>query len=124
MIARDIHTQWSVMCLQCLNHKNNGIYFTHSLVPAMLCAKFQNDWTTAMGVMAERDFARLDLKSVGRIFDAAQDPWSIFLAMCCAYLHVWVSHGSATVTLLALDNLVVNNINQTYFKAQQSTTIC
>ena len=34
----------------------------HGSITAVLCAKFQIDWTIETGVMDERDFARFEFK--------------------------------------------------------------
>ena len=42
----------------------------------VLCAKFENDWTTEKDLMDERDLARFKFKvSFGRIFYIAQHSW-------------------------------------------------
>ena len=47
----------------------------HDSVTAVLCAKFQTDWTIETDVMDERDFVRFEFKmSFGRISYIAQHP--------------------------------------------------
>ena len=68
-----------------LKLKSREISFAHSLFirypialefcTAVLCAKFQNDWTTETNVMVERGFAGFEFKmSFGRIYYFTQHP--------------------------------------------------
>ena len=49
----------------------------HGSITAVLCAKFQNDWTSYMGVMDERDFTRFELKCVWVDSIYCNDPWLV-----------------------------------------------
>ena len=61
----------------------------HGSITAMLCAKFQTDWTIETDVMDGQVFARFEFKmSLGRISYIAQYPMKPF-QYCMRHLVVW-----------------------------------
>ena len=55
---------WNLVCPQLIHQSSNsfGICTEHGSDTAVLCAKFQNDWTTETDVMDEQNFARFEFK--------------------------------------------------------------
>ena len=98
----------------------------HGSVTAVFCAKFQNDLTTDMDVMGERDFARFEFKmSFVWIFYNVTTPLATNLlhhqqtktrriSLSCAHRKIhWVQKytcSTIATLLLTVENIVFNNI--------------
>ena len=62
-------------------------YFTeHGSITAVLCAKFQNNWTAEMDIKDERDFARIEFKMTGLTYISPPIEFICFRSPCFATL--------------------------------------